>query len=80
IAGDGLYRFEPNNETYTRLVNNNYNFTCLNVLGDYIYMVDADSHKLKKAQIIGGDMVNVADNIEFAYLYNDKIYFIGTDN
>lgn len=80
IAGDGLYRFEPNNETYTKLVNNNYNFTCLNVLGDYIYMVDADSHKLKKAQIIGGDMVNVADNIEFAYLYNDKIYFVGTDN
>ena len=43
-------------------------------------MVDADSHKLKKAQIVGGETVNVADNIDFAYLYNDKIYFIGTDN
>lgn len=80
IAGQGLYRFEPNSETYTKLVVNNYNFTCLNVLGDYIYMVDTDSHKLKKAQIIGGDTVNLADNISFAYLYNDKIYFVGTDN
>ncbi|MGN1201846.1 MAG: hypothetical protein ACI4RF_01010, partial [Eubacterium sp.] len=80
IAGEGLYRFEPNSETYKKLVVNNYNFTCLNVLGDYIYMVDADSHKLKKAQIIGGDTVNVADNIDFVYLYNDKLYFIGTDN
>ncbi len=80
IAGRGLYRFEPNSETYTKLVVNNYNFTCLNVLGDYIYMVDTDSHKLKKAQIIGGDTVNLADNISFAYLYNDKIYYVGTDN
>ncbi len=80
IAGSGLYRFEPNSETYTDLVVNRYNFTCLNVLGDYIYMVDTDSHKLKKAQIVGGDMVNVADDIDFAYLYNDKIYYVGTDN
>lgn len=80
IAGEGLYRFEPNSETYTPLVVNNYHFTCLNVLADYIYMVDTDSHKLKKAQIIGGDMVNVADNIDFIYLYNDKLYYIGTDN
>lgn len=80
IAGEGLYRFEPNSETYAKLIVNNYNFTCLNVLDDYIYFVDTDSHKLKKAQIIGGDMVNVADNVAFAYLYNDKIYFIGTDN
>lgn len=80
IAGKGLYRFEPNSETNSELIVNQYNFTCLNVLGDYIYMVDTDSHKLKKAQIIGGDMVNVADNIEFAYLYNDKIYYVATDS
>lgn len=80
IAGKGLYRFEPNSETYKALIVNNYNFNCLNVLGDYIYMVDTDSHKLKKAQIVGGDTVNVADNIDFAYLYDDKIYYIGTDN
>lgn len=80
IAGKGLYRFEPNNETNKELVVGNYNFTCLNVLGDYIYMVDTDSHTLKKAQIVGGDTVKVADNVDFAYLYNDKIYYIGTDS
>lgn len=80
IDGKGLYRFEPNGESNSAVNVNNYNFKYLNVLGDYIYLVDTQSHKLKKSQIIGGDMVNVADNINFAYLYNDKIYYVGTDN
>lgn len=80
IAGEGLYRFEPNSETYKKLVGGNYNFICLNVLGDYIYMIDADSHTLKKAQIVGGDTVNIAQDIDFAYLYNDRIYYVGTDS
>lgn len=80
IDGKGLYRFEPNGESNSAVNVNNYNFKYLNVLGDYIYLVDTQSHKLKKSQIVGGDMVNVADNISFAYLYNDKIYYIGTDN
>jgi len=80
VDGRGLYRFEPNDEKNSKVNVNKYNFKYLNVLGDYIYMVDTNSHKLKKSQIIGGDMVNVADNIDFAYLYNDKIYFVGTDN
>lgn len=80
IDGSGFYRFEPEGESNAALNVNGNNFKYLNVLGDYIYMVDTDTHKLKKSQIIGGDMVDVASNIDFAYLYNDKIYYIGTDN
>ena len=80
IAGKGIYRFEPSSETNAKVQVNKYNFKYLNVLGDYLYAVDTDSHKLKKMQVYGGDMVNVSDNIDFAYLYKDKIYFVGTDN
>ncbi|MGN1122777.1 MAG: hypothetical protein ACI4RR_00415, partial [Eubacterium sp.] len=80
ILGKGIYRFEPTNEKNSKVNVNNYNFKCLNVLGDYIYAVDADTNVLKKSQITGGDMVNVSENISFAYLYNDKIYYIGSDN
>lgn len=80
IAGRGLYRFEPESETTASLVVKNYNFKCLNVLGDYIYMVDSDSHRLLRAQVTGGDTLKIADNVDFAYLYNDKIYYISTDN
>lgn len=80
ISGKGIYRFEPTNEKNSKVNVNNYNFKCLNVLGDYIYAVDADTNVLKKSQITGGDMVNVSENISFAYLYNDKIYYVGSDN
>lgn len=80
IPKKGIYRFEPNSETNSKVNVKEYNFKYLNVLGDYIYMVDTKTNKLKKSQVVGGDMVNVADDISFAYLYNDKIYFVGTDN
>ena len=81
IDGEGIYRFEPNNETNAQVMVNNRNYKYLNVLGDYIYFVDTDSHKLIRAKSNGGgDSRDVAENISIAYLYNDKIYFIGTDN
>lgn len=80
IANSGLYRFEPEGETNAALITGNYNFKCLNILDENIYFVDSDSHKLKRAGTTGKNAVDVADNIDFAYLYNDKIYFIGSDN
>lgn len=80
IDSDGIYRFEPNEESNAQVKVKNYNFKYLNVLGDYIYYVDTDSHKLIRSKNNGGDDKELADNISLAYLYNDKIYFIGTDN
>lgn len=80
IAGDGIYRFEPNDESNAKVRNGRLNASYLNVLGDFIYYVDTDSHKLMRSRNIGGDDTVVSENISFAYLYNDKIYVIGTDN
>lgn len=80
IAGAGIYRFEPNSETNSKVEVKSYNFKCLNILGDYVYYVDKDSNKLKRADVSGSGSINICDNIDFAYLYNDKVYFVGTDN
>ena len=80
IDSKGIYRFEPNNETNSKVLVKKYNFKCLNVLGDYIYFVDTENNRLKRAAVSGGDAIKVCDDIDFAYLYNDKVYFVGTDN
>lgn len=80
IEGKGIFRFEPNEEKNAKIISGNYNFKYLNVLGDYLYAVDVNTSKLKKFSVSGGDGVDISDNIAFAYLYNDKIYFVGTDN
>ncbi|MCM1115430.1 MAG: DUF5050 domain-containing protein [Clostridium sp.] len=80
IDGKGIYRFEPNEEKNSKVNVNKYHFKCLNVLGDYIYFVDTDSKKLKRCEIRGGDILELASDISFAYLYNDKIYYVGSDN
>lgn len=80
IPNDGIYRFEPVEEKNKKLKADNYNFEYLNVLGDYLYFVDADTAQLSRCQVTGGDILNVADGIAFSYLYNDRIYYIGTDN
>lgn len=80
IPNDGIYRFEPNNETNARVRNGNLNVKYLNVLGDYIYYVDANTNKLMRSDNVGGNDTEISDDIAFAYLYSDKLYFIGTDN
>ncbi|MDD6620743.1 MAG: DUF5050 domain-containing protein [Eubacteriales bacterium] len=80
IPNKGIYRFEPNEEKNKKVKADNYNFKYLNILGDYIYFVDTDSNTLNRCQISGGDILKVSDNVSFAYLYNDRVYFIGADN
>lgn len=80
IPGEGIYRFEPQEETNKTIKADHYNFKYLNVLGDYIYFVDTDSNTLNRCQVSGGDILKIADNVSFAYLYNDKVYFISPDN
>lgn len=80
IAGKGIYRFEPEGESNSKVKVDSFNFKYLNVLGDYLYAVDMDTNKLKKMPVSGGDMVNVSDDISFTYLYNDKLFYVGTDN
>lgn len=80
IDGDGIYSFEPVDEINSKVNVNKLNLKYLNVLGDYIYFVDTSSNMLKRCAQKGGDEKVIAENIRFAYVYNDKIYYIGTDN
>ncbi|MCD7796077.1 MAG: DUF5050 domain-containing protein [Clostridiales bacterium] len=80
IPGKGIYRFEPNEETNSKVKVDSYNFKYLNILDGYIYFVDTDSNALCRCSASGGDITQIAENISFAYLYNNKIYCIGTDN
>lgn len=80
IEGEGFYRFEPTSESNAALNTNGYNFKYLNVLGDYIYFIDMNDNTLYKSQITGGEMVTVCKGVSFVYLYNDKLFTIGTDN
>ncbi len=80
IDGEGFYRFEPTSESNSAQNVNGYNFKYLNVLGDYIYFIDMNDFTLYKSQITGGDMVTVCKGVCFAYLYNDMLFTVGTDN
>lgn len=80
IVGSGIYKFEPNEEKNSKVLVDNYNFKYLNILGDYLYAVDMDSQSLLRIAVSNGDSMKIADGICFAYLYNDKIYYIGADN
>lgn len=80
IDGKGLYRFEPNSETNAQVNVKDYHYTNLNILGDYLYFIDTKTNKLRRSQITGGDMLDIATDISFSYLYSDKVYYIGTDN
>lgn len=80
IDGDGLYRFEPESESNAALNTGGHNYKCLNILGENIYYIDSDSHKLVRALTNGKNQKVIAENIDFAYLYNDKIFFTSVDN
>lgn len=80
IENDGIYRFEPNNESNAKVAVGGKSYNCLNVLGDYIYYIDTESNTLKRSKNIGGGETDIASDISFAYLYSDRIYYIGSDN
>lgn len=80
VENDGIYRFDSSEETNEKITANKNNYKYLNVLGDYVYFVDTKANQLKRARITGKEEKKLADDIAFAYLYNDKIYFIGSDN
>lgn len=80
IDGKGIYSFEPVEEKNKKVKVDSYSFKYLNILGDYIYFVDTKANTLNRCQKSGGDVLQVADNVTFAYLYNDKVYYVGADN
>ncbi|MBR3149718.1 MAG: hypothetical protein IKF64_06065 [Eubacterium sp.] len=80
VASGGLYRFEPDEETYTRIYDSTTSLSSLNLRGDFLYFVDDAQHKLLKMQKGAEAPKTVADNISFAYVYDSTVYFVTVNN
>lgn len=80
IAGDGLYRLNPDTEGYTRLYKSSHTLSSLNLRGDFIYFIDDEEQKLYKMQKGAKDPKSVRDNVKFALVYDSTVYFISVDN
>ncbi|MBR3737978.1 MAG: hypothetical protein IKN26_04490 [Eubacterium sp.] len=78
--GKGIYRFSPSTENYSLIYKTDNILSSMNLRGDYIYFVDESSSKLKKLQKGTSKPKTIAENVKFAYVYNNSVYYITNDN
>lgn len=76
VDGDGIYRFVPSTESYTKIYSCADNLSNLNIAGDYLYFTNDTDKKLYYLPKKGGDATAYADNIRTAYLYDGYIYYV----
>lgn len=75
--GKGIYRFVNSTEDYGISYKTGDNIGCMNLVGDYIYFVDKDDNRLYQLKRGTSDTKVIADNVEFAYVYDSDIYVFG---
>ena len=80
VDGKGIYRFSPESESYALVYKTENTLSSMNLRGDYIYFVDESSSKLKKLQKGTEKPKTIAENVKFAYVYNNSVYYITNDN
>lgn len=76
VSGSGIYRFSPAEETTSKLKGGAKNASCLNIMEEYLYYVDKDSHKLRRVLASGGDAKTIAEDVKQAYGYNGELYCV----
>lgn len=79
VPGKGIYRFAPSEETTAKVKEVN-RACCLNIIGDFIYYVDTNSHKLQKLSVSGGDAVTLLSDARLAYGYQDRLFCLTADS
>ena len=80
VDGRGIYRFEPNNESYARIYQSEHKLTSLNLKGDYVYFVDSNDSVLYRMKKGSGKADKLAKDVKTAYVYGTRIVYITTDN
>ncbi len=80
IAKHGIYRLEPDSETYARVYKTDNTLSCMNLRGDYLYFVDETEGKLLKMAKGSSAPKTFAENVKFVYVYDDEVYYITTTN
>lgn len=76
----GIYRFEPNNESYTRIYKSDNKLSSLNLRGEYIYFVNDDENVLYRLTKGQSKPKKISDNVKTAYVYDKLIYVFTTQN
>ena len=80
ITNSGIYRFEPQEESYKRIYKTTHVLSSLNLRGDYIYFVDENENKLYRMKKGSSEPKSIADGVKFAYVYSGTVYFVTTTN
>ncbi len=76
----GIYRFYPATEDYAMVYSSKDELSCLNLRGDFIYFINNDNHCLYKLQKGTKNPLKIAENVKFAYVYDNSVYYITNDN
>ncbi len=80
VDGKGIYRFEPYSESYARIYQSEHKLSSLNLKGDFLYFIDNDGGVLYRMKKGSSKPEELAKDAKTAYVYNNRIYFITTDN
>lgn len=80
VDGKGIYKFEPNNESFSCVYKSSDVLSSFNIRGDYFYFVNESDNALYKVTKSGKNLSKVADGISLAYIYDSTAYCISADN
>ncbi|MCR5207086.1 MAG: DUF5050 domain-containing protein, partial [Eubacterium sp.] len=80
VNGDGIYRFNPSTEGYTRIYKTADRLSSLNLRGDYLYYVNNRDKKLYRLQKTSQKAEPLAEKVRHAYVYDNRVFYVTTDN
>lgn len=80
VNGEGIYRFEPNGETYAKSYSTSDDISSLNLRGEYFYFVNNGDNCLYQLPKGTAKTKKLAENVKFAYVYDSTVYYITADN
>ncbi|MBR7073158.1 MAG: DUF5050 domain-containing protein [Eubacterium sp.] len=80
VNGDGIYRFYPATESYSRIYKTADKLCSLNLRGDYLFFVNRRNDKLYRLQKSSQKAEALADNVRQAYVYDSKVFYVTKDN
>lgn len=80
VNGDGIYRFNPISESYTRIYKTADKLCSLNLRGDYLYFVNKRDDKFYRLQKNSQKAEPLAKKVKYAYIYDSSVYYVTNDN
>ena len=76
VDGDGIYRFYPADETYTRIYQSASYLANLNISDTHIYFTNESDKKLYSLKKGESTASAIADDVKTAYLYDSTVYYV----